>query len=146
MSLGVLFHGSPHSGLEVLRPHASAVIGGESAVFGTNSLWLALVFAAAPSGSMLEFGFLNGRPYIAELEPRTLTCLQKRGYIYTISAEGFRRDARLGMEHHEFINNSDVDVLECYECDNVLSDLRNRCSNVTLVYYGEQEKFLQDNN
>lgn len=140
--LGVLFHGSERYGLTTLKPSPSKVLDGEEAVFATNKFWLALVFAARTTSADLDFGYLNGVPYVAEMYSGAFTLLRKSdASIYVVAASGFSRDSRLGMLNHEFVCRAEVPVLEEVPMPgDILVQLREQ--SVRLLQADQREKFL----
>jgi hypothetical protein len=136
----VLYHGSKHA-LTALDPRPSRVIGGESAVFATNTRWLALVFIANATDANIECGVIgdNGRsiPYIAEARAGAFELLKIPGHIYTVSARGFKSDPRLGMRRHEFIKRSSAKILHTETVKSVWDELRREP--VTLVPYADRD-------
>jgi hypothetical protein len=137
---GVLYHGSRHP-IAKLEPRPSRVIGGESAVFATNSRWLALVFIANATDAHIEIGVIgdNGRsiPYIAEARPNAFELLKIPGYIYTVSARGFKSDPRLGMKRHEFIKKTATKILHTEKIPSVWDALQRE--EVTLVPHRDRD-------
>jgi hypothetical protein len=106
-----LLHGSP-TDVERLDPHPSKVVNGEKVVFATDERWLALMFVA-PSEvtATLEFGYENGIPYIKELNEGDFKGLEAAGYLYTVPANDFVSDSRLGMPWHEVICPHAVEIV-----------------------------------
>jgi hypothetical protein len=135
-----MYHGSKHL-IAKLEPRPSRVIDGESAVFATNSRWLALVFIANATDANIEIGVIgdNGRaiPYIAEASPDAFELLKIPGYIYTVSARGFKSDPRLGMRRHEFIKKSSAKILHTEKIPSVWDALQHE--EVTLVLYRDRD-------
>jgi hypothetical protein len=107
-----LFHGSEKKiNDNQLLPRPSRLMDGQSVVFATNQRWIALVCICRSNDADLEFGFENGRPYIKELWAHAFAIINKPGYIYTVMAEDFESDQRLGMVNHEFVAHSPVDIV-----------------------------------
>lgn len=141
-SANIMYHGSKHpvtAGAPEPRP--SRVIDGESAVFATNSRWLALVFIAGATDDNIEIGVIgdNGKaiPYIAEARPGAFELLKIPGYIYTVSSRGFKSDPRLGMCRHEFIKRSAAKITHTERILSVWDALQQE--DITLVPYRDRD-------
>jgi hypothetical protein len=133
--MGVLFHGSPKK-LALLKPARSLLIENAEVVFATPSRWLALVFCAHTTSRELDFGFVNGVPYIAELHEGAFSLLKTHGYIHTVAAHAFHSDSRVGMRDHEFVSAHSVPVLEREYIEDIYTDLR-RFDNLKMLTYAE---------
>ena len=145
-AVGVLFHGSP-TPLETLKPFPSRVVDDEPWVFGTPSRWLALVFSAQARSHTLDYGFIKGKPYIAEMYPGAFQALKKPGSLHLISADGFRSDPRLGLRRHEFIRQEETPVIERENVPNIYEDLqrqRQQLPEIRFVPDAEREAFYRD--
>jgi len=151
----VMYHGSkyPLGGVaragdkqphEMLQPRPSRVIGGESAVFATNARWLALAFIPNATDDNIEIGIVgdNGKaiPHLIESRPGAFELLKVPGYIYTVSARGFKADPRLGMRRYEFVRKSPTKVISVEKIASVLDELR-KCD-VLLVPYRDRAAFI----
>lgn len=118
----VLYHGSVGE-FSVLSPSQSDVIDGESAVFATDQRWLALAFIPKYTDDDISLGFVNGVPYLKEMRDGAFNLLTIAGFIYTVSAERFRSDPRLGLQQHEFICDVPVPVMKSEIVPNVYHEL-----------------------
>jgi len=148
--VGVLFHGSPYALLkqdaghvqQSLTPRPSKVIDNEKAVFATSCRWLALVFAGQARSNDLDYGFLHGKPYISEVTNDAFNrILNRSGHVYTVPADNFVRDSRLGMPNHEFIcRDSAVVVLEHEYVPNLWLQLQ-QFQNIRMIWYKDRVAF-----
>lgn len=136
-----LYHGSKYEIQGQLEPRPSGVIDGEKAVFATNERWLALVFIPKHTDADLSIGFAQGIPYIMEMYDGAFDKLRDSGYIYKVSSDGFRSDPRLGMRHHEFINDDAVDIIESEHIGDVLAELKK--TDVKFVSASDSEEFIK---
>lgn len=118
------YHGSSALIKDYLLPHPAGVLNGASAVFATNTRWLALVFIPRHTDADLDIGFAAGIPYIAEQYAGAFKLLKASGYIYEVSPRGFHSDPQLGMQHHEFINPRKVRILRKEYVPDVLAALK----------------------
>lgn len=121
------FHGS---GARIaggfLEPRASAVIGGEKAVFAASRRFVALAFLAEWTDLDLMFGHSGGHWHLVERYPGALEKVYggQSGFIYKVSKAGFRSDPRLGMRDVEFVNPGRVAILEQERVEDILAALR----------------------
>jgi hypothetical protein len=142
---GVLFHGSRYDDIKCLQPRPSKVIDGECAVFATNALWLAWLFAINHISDDFDFGYADNQPYIAELrEDAFFSLMDKRAFIYIVEARGFAQDRRLGMYEHEFINTAEVPVAGKFHLDRVYSEQLEKW-NVKKILHAERAQFYKEN-
>lgn len=146
----VLYHGSSHL-IETLEPRPTRVLEGEDAVFATNSKSLAAVFIPKWGDTDLAVGFHRGKLYIIEQYPEALELLRAKnkrgfaGYIYTVSAEGFTSDPRLGMKNAEFIRKAKTKVIDTEIINDVLEYIKNSGEEVYIVTYDELIESLEKN-
>jgi len=116
----VLFHGSSTLVEGALNPMPSRVVDGERVVFATNKRWIALLNIVRFTGADLEYGYdEDGAAYIKEMyhDAFVKIALQGTGYLYTVSAEGFGGDERLGMPGSEFISRSAAPIIATEEIE-----------------------------
>lgn len=118
------FHGSPTLINDYLEPRSSQVIDNESAVFATNTRWIALL-SIAKTKNDFEFGFINSKPYILENEPGRFQTLLTglNGYIYYVYKNSFHSDKRLGMPGHEFVSSDKVKIIKTEQINDVYDAL-----------------------
>ena len=90
----------------------------EPVVFAARLPWMAVLFAAPWNDDSLEFGEKNNQYYLRERAPGAFKLLETNGIVYTVSAEQFSSDPRLGMCGDEFIARQPVRILaeEQVEC------------------------------
>jgi hypothetical protein len=123
MESKTLFHGSGTLIKGKLAPRPSKVVNNKKVVFATPHRWMALVFASGARSEDLDIGFVNGQGYISEMYENAFHVLNKGGYLYSVSSEGFRTDGRLMGGNHEFINFDPVPILKTEYVANILSEL-----------------------
>lgn len=117
-----LYHGSPLL-VEVLRPHKSKLVNMESVVFAATSKAIALCFCStAWKDSDLDLGLVNGEPVLKELRKDALKLLNIPGYLYHLSAQGFKSDPRIAA--FEKINTKKVYPHRIFRVENVLEELK----------------------
>lgn len=120
---GALFHGTPAKITDPLEPRPSHLLDGKKVVFGTWSRIIALIAATRVGDNDLHYGF-DGEgfaPYVEEAHPEAFKILDRGGY--TIDAEGFEDDPRLGLKGVEFINQGAVPTVEEEYIPNIRSAL-----------------------
>jgi hypothetical protein len=99
----VMYHGSSLE-LSILEARPSGLLDGDSVIYGTNRLDIAVFMAARVSDLHIEFGTVNKKLYALEKHEGAFDKLKKPGYIYVVSADSFVSDSRLGLQHHEFVS------------------------------------------
>lgn len=136
------YHGSPTE-FTVLKPMPSGVINDESAVFATNTKWLAIFFIAKAKDIDIEAGFYNSKPYILEQYPGAFDNLlkNKSGYVHCLNKHHFRSDKRLGLQQNEFISNDEEKVVKTEKINDLYKSLKK--TNVNIISYDEKMKCIE---
>lgn len=120
-----LYHGSPTLIKDYLEPRSSAVIENEEAVFGTDSLDIAMMFLIGWDDCDFSLGYHHNRLYLMEVYHKAFDKFKNAsGYIYKLDSSLFTSDKRLGMKQHEFISKNKVPIIETIHIDNVYEKLK----------------------
>ena len=90
----------------MISPAPCKMLSNTPVVFASPSKTVAVVFSAKWSGRQFEFGSINQAIYLREKEKGAFERVfaGKRGYVHGVDHRYFKKDARLGMVHHEFIS------------------------------------------
>lgn len=139
---GVLFHGTPTEGVVVLMPAPSKVLEGQAAVFATDLMWIALIFAAKPPNNEIDFGFIDGRPYIAEMSAGAFSHLRRSGFVCVVNADGFCQERLVGMFGHEFVCRSLVYVRYCMPVSNPFDTIQAWFPRILLIHHEQYSDFF----
>lgn len=127
----------------MLEPRSVKVIDGESAVFATNTRWLAILFIASDATNVdIQSGFIGGIPYILEQYPGAFNKFLKgrSGYLHYVNSKYFKKDKRLGMYNHEFISYNKVPVLKIIKIQDIYEELKKE--NVNILSFQDYEEML----
>lgn len=144
MNKNILYHGSSKLIENYLDPRPSNVLNKEEAVFATNDRILSLVFIPKWTDSDFSLGYYKDKLYMLELYPNAFDLLKdKSGYIYEVNSEGFKKDDRLGMQKHEFINNNKVKILNTTYIEDVYKELIKMKMN--MIEFNEMIESLYEN-
>ena len=134
---GVMYHGSVHSGLKILKPKINVIMD-KPVIFATPDFRFALAMIHG-TGDQIAVGYFIDKDtgkkemYLDEIKPKSLNLLRKSGCVYEVSSKGFRADSRLMPV--EFIKNADAKVLRQIKINDVLEELRKH--DVKITNYGD---------
>jgi hypothetical protein len=144
MSNALVYHSSPTwIASDYIEPRPSRVLDGEHAVFAAPHEFVSLVFAATWSDDDFEFGFHGDNWYLKEQYPNAFTNIfaGRAGYVYTLRADGFETDSRLGLSHNELINRNPVQIISRRLVVDIGREILR--SSIRIIWFGE-EKILSD--
>lgn len=126
ITASVYYHGSPLRISGILFPGPSHVLGGDEAVFASNSREVAVAFTCRWTDDDIEFGVHDDDVlYLKERKPNAFDVFKQSGYLYHVSSITFESDHRLGLQGYEFISHSPVRILKRIHIEDVLSELQN---------------------
>lgn len=130
---GILYHGSTVELKEgdYLEPFESKLLNGDKAVFATNNIVCAMALAhkKMPESYVfndhIELGFKRNEFYIVNKDDKSLKSLYEdtKAFIYSVDANAFQTDSRLGMQHHEFISKERVRIEKVIPVANLWNSL-----------------------
>ena len=130
----VLYHGSPKNIKgKYLLPRASYVLKGDSAVFATNRLEIAALFAANITDADIYIGVHHGKFYIKEQYPGAFELLQKPAWIYIVDQDDFKDDPRLGLRGLEFISEKKVPIMKKIHINSIWDEIKRRSSKINVI-------------
>lgn len=119
-----VYHGTTQAGVKTLIPKPSEVLGGESAIFATDSYDVAVSFAIPWSDNDFIHGIHEGQMYMEEKVEGNFDRFfkDKPIYIYTLDGKAFQHDDRLGS--YEVIASSVQPVIKTDHITDALAALR----------------------
>jgi hypothetical protein len=142
------YHGSPilidksKDGCRYLETKFSKILGGQKAVFATNSKEMAILFIPKWTDADIDFGTSNGVFYCMEQYPGAFKLLKKSGYLYEVPTKPFKSDNRLGIKKHEFISKDKVKIAKYTKIKNAYKELE-KSKDVVFISFKAKNEFVR---
>lgn len=142
---GMLLHGSQRRiDDKHLRPVPSTLVGGESVVYATSELFVALVAGTAWAyNEFMLWGYESKdttRPVIREKTTGIIQKLDTPCWLYVLSPDGFEKDKRLGLKGGEVIKHGPASIEMICWIPSVLTALK--ALGVFLVPYHRIQQYM----
>jgi len=133
----VLYHGSPHGGIEELEPRSEKTRDSNEGpvIFASPSLAIAITFTANTRAS----GFINDTPYVIIVGDREEFIRNDNGgHVYILPSDNFVFDHQKGMGMYEWTTKVKVRPIDKIEFSSSLDAM---LENEVQVYFMEEETY-----